>query len=143
MKIRKLALCAAATWLAIGLASASAQGFGAMPPQDEAKLRVEHPELYVLPPVPHTYKPKRTSWGDPDLRGMWPIDSIGGLVLQRTPAEGKRVWLTDEEYKAVSARMEKSREAPREGDQGQQARHGQLGRDDRLRPPHLAAGRSG
>jgi len=133
MKFREIALCAAA-WSAIGLAGAFAQpasapaaagagqqpaarpapprggGFG-LPPQDEAKLRAEHPELYVLPPVPHNYKPKKTSWGDPDLRGIWPIDSIGGLALQRTPAQGDRVFLSDEEYAVVSARMEASREA--------------------------------
>ncbi|HEY5412405.1 MAG TPA: hypothetical protein VIJ94_16930 [Caulobacteraceae bacterium] len=83
-----------------------------LPAQDEAELRKDHPELYVLPPVSHAYQPKRTAWGDPDLRGMWPVDSIGGLPLQRTPAMGDRVWLTPQEYAVVQARMEKSREAP-------------------------------
>jgi hypothetical protein len=130
-------LFAAAAWLSIGLTAAVAQQggppapgvgqppaqpsgrpggggggggmFGALPPQDEAHLPKE---LYVLPPVPHDYQPKKTSWGDPDLSGMWPIDSIGGLTLQRPVVMGKRVWLTDEEFKVIEARMEKSREAP-------------------------------
>ena len=137
MTIGKLALCAAAAWGLIGLAAASAQqnapapgaaapapapaqgqpprgggGMGGgMPPVDEAKLRAEHPELYVLPPVPHDYKPKRTSWGDPDFTGMWPVDSIGGLLFQRPVAMGDRVFLSDQEFAAVDARMEKSRGA--------------------------------
>jgi hypothetical protein len=121
MKTR-IVLCATAAWLSAGLLAANAQPSATqppparagssmnatLPPQDEAHLPKE---LYVLPPVPHTYAPKKTAWGDPDLRGMWPIDSIGGLPLQRTPAQGNRVWLTDEEYKVVAARMEKSANA--------------------------------
>ena len=100
---------------AAGAPAARAGGPGprnAMPPQDEAALRKNHPELYVLAPVSHSYKPARTAWGDPDLRGMWPIDSFGGLFLERPKAMGDRVWLTDEEYKSVEARMEASRDAP-------------------------------
>jgi hypothetical protein len=85
---------------------------GALPPQDEAKLRVEHPELYVLPPVSHKYQPKKTEWGDPDLRGMWPVDSVGGLPLQRPAAMGDRVFLTEAELKVRDAAMERQREAP-------------------------------
>ena len=124
--MRKIALLAAAAWFSVGLASAGAQpspppaapsrsppqGMGmGLPAQDEAALRAQHPELYVLPPVSHKYAPKKTAWGDPDLRGMWPIDIIGGLSLQRTPAMGGRVWLSDAEYKVVSDRMENSRGA--------------------------------
>ena len=86
--------------------------FGALPAQNEAELKVKHPELFVLAPVSHSYKPKLTSWGDPDLQGMWPTDSFGGLFLERPVNMGDRVWLTPEEYKIVDARMESSREAP-------------------------------
>ncbi len=138
--IRKIALFAAAACFTVGLAAtASAQQngqagppagapangqpprggggggggpFGALPKQDEAALKAQHPELFVLKPVSHSYKPARTSWGDPDLRGMWPTDSFGGLFLERPVAMGDRVWLTDEEYKVTEARMEASREAP-------------------------------
>ena len=137
--IRKIALFAAAACLTVGLAAtASAQQngqaappaggppanaaprgggggggpFGALPKQDEAALKAQHPELYVLKPVSHSYKAPRTAWGDPDLRGMWPTDSFGGLFLERPVAMGDRVWLTDEEYKVTEARMEASREAP-------------------------------
>lgn len=123
MKIRNIILCGTAACFAIGLATASAQPASStapppvragssmnstLPAQNEASLPKE---LYVLPPVPKTYQPKKTAWGDPDLRGNWPIDSIGGLPLQRTVAQGKRVWLSDEEYKVVKERMDKSANA--------------------------------
>ena len=87
-------------------------GYLQVPPQDEAMLRAKHPELYVLPPVSHSYVPKKTAWGDPDLRGMWPTDSFGGMYVQRPESMGDRVWLTDEEAKAVEARMAAQRDAP-------------------------------
>ena len=123
MKIRDIILCGTAACFAVGVAAASAQpAAGTAPPpvragssmnstlpaQNEASLPKE---LYVLPPVPKTYQPKKTAWGDPDLRGNWPIDSIGGLPLQRTVAQGNRVWLSDEEYKVVKERMDKSANA--------------------------------
>jgi hypothetical protein len=40
----------------------------------------------------------RTPWGDPDLRGMWPLESISGTPFQRPPRYGDRLLLTDEEY---------------------------------------------
>ena len=130
MKTR-IALFAAAAALALGLAPALAQAprpvdiapskpgdappprLGSsmtrnLPPQDEAHLPKE---LYILPPVSKAFTPKKTPWGDPDLRGMFPIDAIGGLSLQRTPAQGKRVWLTDPEYKAISENVEKFKDA--------------------------------
>ena len=109
MKTR-IALFAAAACLALGVAPAMAQ-FG---PPESTKLEDQSKmpkELFVLPPVSKAYQPKKTAWGDPDLRGMWPIDAIGGLNIQRKISMGDRVWLTDEEYKAVSDRMEKSRQA--------------------------------
>ena len=125
----RIALLAAAAAFAIGLAPALAQQgkdvppskagdappprLGSsmtrnLPPQDEAHLPKE---LFVLAPVSHKYTPKKTPWGDPDLRGMFPIDQIGGLSLQRTPAQGKRVWLTDAEYKSIQENVDKFKNA--------------------------------
>ena len=112
MKTRNLALYAAAAFAAISLGSASAQPAPAPSAQDEAALRAQHPELYVLPPVSHKYVPKKTAWGDPDLRGMWPIDSIGGLLLQRPVSMGDRVYLSEPELKVREAQMQRLRDAP-------------------------------
>ena len=125
--MRKIVLFAAAAGLTLGLAAvASAQQNGpanaapprgsaaasVTPPQDEAALQREHPELYVVPPVSHKYQPKKTAWGDPDLRGMWPIDSIGGLPLQRSPAMGERFLLSPAELATREAAMQRLRDAP-------------------------------
>jgi hypothetical protein len=60
-------------------------------------------DLTVMPPVPTDYQPGRTEWGDPDLRGMWPIDNIASLPMNRPAAFGDRFWLTEEEYAARQA----------------------------------------
>ena len=43
---------------------------------------------------------------------MWPIDSLGGLPLQRPKAMGDRVFLSEDELKVREAQMERLREAP-------------------------------
>jgi hypothetical protein len=129
MNVRSIVLCAAAAWLAIGLEGAGAQPAKPPPPRprssmtsnlpkvDEAELRAKHPELYALPPVSKAYQPRKTAWGDPDLRGVWPIDNLGGLPLQRTPEMGERVFLSDEEFAARQTLMEQWRHAAAEEDQ--------------------------
>jgi hypothetical protein len=57
-------------------------------------------DLVTVPPVPKTYKPAKTPWGDPDLSGGWPIDHLNMTPLQRQPAQGNRYYLTDEEFAA-------------------------------------------
>jgi hypothetical protein len=57
-------------------------------------------DLTAIPPVPKTYKPKKTAWGEPDLSGLWPIDHLNMTPFQRTEAQGNRYWLTDAEYAA-------------------------------------------
>jgi hypothetical protein len=110
MKTR-IALFAAAACLTLGVAPAMAQ-FGGPPASTKLEDQSNMPkELFELKPVSHAYQPKKTAWGDPDLRGMWPIDAIGGLSMQRPASQGERVWLTDQEYKAISDRMEKQRGA--------------------------------
>ena len=47
-----------------------------------------------------TWEQPRTEWGEPDLRGMWPIGHLTGVSLQRAEAMGERRTLTDEELAA-------------------------------------------
>ena len=44
------------------------------------------------------YKVPRTSWGDPDLSGIWPGTAMVGVPMQRDEKLGTRNWLTEEEY---------------------------------------------
>ncbi|MEO6152497.1 MAG: hypothetical protein ABIT09_07895 [Croceibacterium sp.] len=58
---------------------------------------------------------KKTAWGDPDLRGSYPLDQIGRTPMQRRPEYGSRLLMTDEEYKkAVDAATQVAGGADRE-----------------------------
>jgi hypothetical protein len=64
-------------------------------------------DLTVLVPVPTDYAAKKTSWGEPDFRGGWPIDHLNGRTpLQRDPKYGNRAYLTDEEFAARDAEVQ-------------------------------------
>jgi hypothetical protein len=46
------------------------------------------------------YRVSRTAWGDPDIRGTWPLQRINDarIPLERPAAMGTRTWLTEEEF---------------------------------------------
>jgi hypothetical protein len=88
----------------------TAEQAGPAPEALYAKTEQGDIDLYKLAPIPD-YTPGRTAWGDPDFRGTWPTDSLGGLGFQRPPAQGDRVYLTEEEFTQREARMEGSRQA--------------------------------
>ena len=48
--------------------------------------------------VSNSYRPPRTSWGDPDLEGKWPSTNSAGVPLQRPESFGTRNVLTDAEF---------------------------------------------
>ena len=58
-----------------------------------------------------TWQHPRTEWGDPDLRGMWPIINLISTPFQRpldeqgNPIYGDRQELTDEEYAKTQERL--------------------------------------
>src|SRR5688572_26789685 len=58
------------------------------------------------PAAPAGWAVPRTEWGDPDLRGIWPIDSVGRTPTERPPNLGTKAYLTDEEYAAAIAAAE-------------------------------------
>ena len=43
--------------------------------------------LAAIPPVPRDYGAPTTPWGEPDLRGTWPIDHLNFTPLQRPPEQ--------------------------------------------------------
>jgi hypothetical protein len=45
-----------------------------------------------------SYRPPRTSWGDPDLEGKWPSTNMAAVPLQRPESFGTRNVLTDAEF---------------------------------------------
>jgi hypothetical protein len=45
----------------------------------------------------------KTQWGDPDLRGTYPLDAVGRTPMQRRPEYGNRLLMTGADYaKAVA-----------------------------------------
>ena len=55
----------------------------------------------VPPPAPAGWNAPKTEWGDPDLRGTYPLDQVGRTPMQRRPQYGDRPLMTDEEYQAA------------------------------------------
>jgi len=84
---------------ALGLASVIA----AVPPMAASAQE----DLTVLPPIPEDYTPQFTGWGEPDLRGVWPIDHLNGLPLQRTEEQGNRVFLNEQELAERQERIDR------------------------------------
>src|SRR5690349_6964897 len=41
---------------------------------------------------------RRTSWGEPDLQGVWSSDDTSGIPMSRQDKYGNRLYLTEEEY---------------------------------------------
>lgn len=80
-------------------AAQAASASQAVQTQDNSAATTAAPvDLVTVPPVSKSYKPALTSWGDPDLRGLWPIDHLNFTTLQRTVEQGNRYYLTDEEF---------------------------------------------
>lgn len=52
-------------------------------------------------PSPAGWQVPRTAWGDPDLRGKWPVDYLGQTPRERPAHFGTRAFLTDAEYAAA------------------------------------------
>jgi hypothetical protein len=47
------------------------------------------------------WTPRKTPWGDPDLRGTWPLDTVGQTPFQRPAQYGTQAVLTDEQFAAA------------------------------------------
>jgi hypothetical protein len=106
--MKRLLIAGAAALIGVGSAFAAS---APARPKAPAAADTAPADLTVLPPVPHDYKPRRTPWGDPDLRGMWPLDLTAGVPLQRPVAQGDRVWLNDEEWVQRQKQVEQGRSA--------------------------------
>ena len=53
--------------------------------------------IAVLPSLVAAQTTQRTPWGDPDLQGTWTTDDTIGVPIQRAPALGNKLFLTDED----------------------------------------------
>jgi hypothetical protein len=53
----------------------------------------------------------RTPWGDPDIQGTWTTDDTIGVPIQRPPALGNKLFLTDADLAEQAARLAEARRA--------------------------------
>lgn len=81
-------LVAPAGWAQIG-AGASAE---------PTELRSVPAETMVAAYADPSWRPPRTSWGDPQLEGVWSVDDMRGIPRQRAEEFGTRELLTEEEF---------------------------------------------
>ncbi len=90
MKLRLLAAAAALPFLWVAPAAA----------EDPV------PSARDYPPPPAGWQVPRTPWGDPDLRGMWPVDYLASTPRERPVDVGTRTEWTEEEYAQRNAQAE-------------------------------------
>ena len=63
------------------------------------------------PPASGTpYTPPRTTWGDPDLQGIWPGTDMVGVPFERPAQFGNRLFLTEEEFQAREKQAQRQAE---------------------------------
>jgi len=55
--------------------------------------------------TPSAWKHPMTPWGEPDLRGIWPLNHLISTPFQRPETFGERRFLTDEEFAAAKAKI--------------------------------------
>ena len=58
------------------------------------------------PDRPSTWTQPMTAWGEPDLRGTWPLNHLISTPFQRPEKFGDRRFLTDEEFAAAQKSAE-------------------------------------
>ena len=84
-----------------------------------ALLIAIHAEAADTVPAPVRWKQPRTSWGDPDLQGTWPISSLMSVPLQRPTQYGTRLYFTEEEL----AKQRKAVESQNQGYKNEESKN--------------------
>jgi hypothetical protein len=82
-------------------AAAMALAFAALPQAASAGGEIEQAIASGASAPPAGWAAPRTPWGDPDLRGIWPLDQVGRTPTERPVALGTKAYLSDEEYRAA------------------------------------------
>jgi hypothetical protein len=67
--------------------------------------------LAVAPAAGQDWTPPETEWGEPDLRGLWPIGHLTGTPLERPEEYGEQEFISDEEYQERLERAEQAQAA--------------------------------
>jgi hypothetical protein len=94
---------------ALGVVAASI-AFAACSGGDSGTDQANVPEAIALA-YPSGEPHPMTEWGDPDLRGTWPIQHLIGTPFQRPEELGTREEYSQEEFQARAAQLEETRNA--------------------------------
>ena len=65
------------------------------------------------------WAPAKTSWGHPDLQGIWTSNGMAGVPLERAKQHGGRAELTDQEFAERRKRAEMASRDDKDNRQGQ------------------------
>ncbi len=71
-----------------------------------AGIAAAQSDLTVMPPVSTDFQPERTPWGDPDLRGTWPVNDVAEMPVNRPDQYGDRFFKTEEELAQEQTRAD-------------------------------------
>ena len=76
----------------------------------------ESPKPAAKPAANAKFTPPKTPWGEPDLRGIWPLNHLIATPLQRPEKYGDRRMMTEDEFaaakKAADARNKRFESGP-------------------------------
>jgi len=95
LNARTLGIGAVAAGLAL---AASAQGIGEGPGAKPSEQRSVPAETTAAAYKNSKWQGPRTSWGDPQLEGVWSVDDMRGIPRDRPESFGTRDTLTPEEF---------------------------------------------
>ena len=79
------------------------RGGAPQPPPEPGTAKERQLWAYDVKAVPN-YVPPKTAWGEPDLQGIWPINHLIAVPLTRPKQYGDRLYRTDQEFSALTAR---------------------------------------
>ncbi len=95
---------AASGTIAIVWACHAVAQIGAGPAAAPSQLRSVPAETTVAAWRNSEWDPPRTSWGDPQLGGVWSVDDMRGIPRERPEEFGERALLDEEEFLARASR---------------------------------------
>jgi hypothetical protein len=80
----------------IGVSMAFAQNPGG---QSSSAATAKENQLFAYDvKIDPSFTPPKTPWGEPDLQGIWPLNHLIRVGLQRNKQYGNRLYKTDEEF---------------------------------------------
>src|SRR5579863_6255210 len=89
----------------IGISMAFGQNPGAQNPGAQSAATAKQNQLFAYDvTIDPKFKAPKTPWGEPDLQGIWPLNHLIRVGLQRNKMYGDRLYKTDEEFSGGGGR---------------------------------------